>query len=201
MASPLNRSLLLCATPKDWLEQANSNLETLLLDQANCEKKAAATAVSLLHRRSDDASFTLSLSRIAREELTHLEQVTKVLHGRSIAMRNLSASRYAASLHDWMNKREPQRFVDQLLVCAMIEARSCERIEALLPYLDVELEALYDKLHEAEDRHLEFYFGKAWQINAGYCENRLNSLCLRDAELVTQADDQFRFHSGCPVQP
>lgn len=201
MASPLNQSLLYCHTPEAWLEKAQHEIDVLLLDQANCEKKAAATAVSLLHRRTADSALTIGFSRIAREELVHLELVTKVIERRAVKLRNLSASRYAAALHDWMSKREPQRVVDQLLVCGMIEARSCERIESLLPHLDDDLRTLYSKLHEAEDRHLEFYLGQAWELDAAHCELRLDSLRRLDARLIQEPDTQFRFHSGHPVAP
>ena len=92
--------------------------DVLLLDQANCEKKAAATAVSLLHRTGDDDSFALDLTKIAREELKHLELVLKLINKRSIPVRHVSASRYAKALHEWIAKREPERQLDQLFgVC------------------------------------------------------------------------------------
>ncbi|MYD43760.1 MAG: tRNA-(ms[2]io[6]A)-hydroxylase [Gammaproteobacteria bacterium] len=192
------RSLLLATTTEAWLNAALNHLDLLLLDQANCEKKAAATAVSLLHRFDDDREFGLRLARIAREELKHFELVTHQLHLRQVADRYLSASRYAAQLHAWMSKQQPQRLIDQLLVCAMIEARSCERIGALLGVLDHELVKLYTKLHDAEDRHFEFYLAKAWQLDAAQCERRLGGLRALDAKLITDPDAEFRFHSGMP---
>lgn len=198
LSAPI-QSLLLCETPSAWLEEASRQIPVLLLDQANCEKKAAATAVSLLHRSGLDDRFTLELSRIAREELKHLELVLKTIGRRDIAMRHLSAGRYAGALHDWISKREPTRLIDQLLVCAMIEARSCERIGALLEILDGELRALYEKLHDAEDRHFEFYVAKASELDPSHCEQRLQSLSQLDADLVTQPDEKFRFHSGPPI--
>lgn len=197
--SPTIQSLLLCETPSAWVEEASRQIPVLLLDQANCEKKAAATAVSLLHRSGWDERFTLELSRIAREELKHLELVLKTIRKRDIPMRHLSAGRYAGALRTWTSKREPSRLIDQLLVCAMIEARSCERIGALLEILDGELRTLYEKLHDAEDRHFEFYVAKASQLDQSHCERRLQSLSQLDADLVTQPDKEFRFHSGPPI--
>ena len=199
MLSASIQSLLLCETPTAWLEEASRQLPVLLIDQANCEKKAAATAVSLLHRSGLDDRFTMELSRIAREELKHLELVLKLMKKQDIPSQYLSASRYAGSLNSWISKREPSRLIDQLLVCAMIEARSCERIGALLGVLTGDLRALYEKLHDAEDRHFEFYVAKASELNASYCEQRLETLCSLDADLVTQPDQEFRFHSGVPA--
>ena len=171
---------------------------SLLLDQANCEKKAAATAVSLLHRFDRDRPFTLVLSRIAREELKHLELVTKLLSDMEIEPNYLPASRYAGGLRSWMSKDEPNRLVDELLVCAMIEARSCERIGALLKVLSGNVRSLYEKLHEAEDRHFEVYLERAWRLDESYASRRLKSLCDLDAELISTKDSEFRFHSGMP---
>lgn len=198
MVSATIQSLLLCETPSAWLEEASRQLPVLLIDQANCEKKAAATAVSLLHRSGSDERFSLALSRIAREELKHLELVIKAIKREGLSARHLSAGRYAGALHAWMSKREPGRFIDQLLVCAMIEARSCERIGALLEILDGDLRALYEKLHDAEDRHFEFYVAKASALDSDYCAERLASLCRLDAQLISEPDQEFRFHSGVP---
>ena len=140
----------------------------------------------------------MELSRIAREELKHLELVLKTINRQGIGLRHLSAGRYAGALHAWMSKQEPARLMDQLLVCAMIEARSCERIGALLGVLDGELRTLYEKLHDAEDRHFEFYLARVLELDRLYCEKRLQSLCRLDADLITQPDPEFRFHSGVP---
>ena len=198
MLSATVQSLLLCETSSGWLEEASHKLPQLLIDQANCEKKAAATAVSLLHRSSSDERFSIELSRIAREELKHLELVIKEIKRQGIQLQHLSAGRYASALHSWVSKQEPARLMDQLLVCAMIEARSCERIGALLGILDGKLRTLYEKLHNAEDRHFEFYVARASAVDLEYCEKRLESLCRLDADLITQPDREFRFHSGVP---
>ena len=193
------QSLLLCETPSAWLEEASHQIPILLLDQANCEMKAAATAVSLLHRSALDERFAIALSRIAREELKHLELVLRAIKRRDIQLQRLSAGRYAGALHAWISKREPARLIDQLLVCSMIEARSCERIGALLGILDGELRTLYEKLHDSEDRHFEFYLARAAELDSDHCSQRLHSLCKLDADLVTQPDEEFRFHSGVPA--
>lgn len=161
--------------------------------------KAAATAVSLLHRSGLDERFAMALSRIAREELKHLELVLGAIKRRDIQLQHLSAGRYAGALHAWISKREPARLIDQLLVCSMIEARSCERIGALLGILDGELRTLYEKLHDSEDRHFEFYLSRASELDSDHCAQRLHSLCKLDADLVMQPDEEFRFHSGVPA--
>ncbi|WP_448672331.1 tRNA isopentenyl-2-thiomethyl-A-37 hydroxylase MiaE, partial [Escherichia coli] len=74
------------------------------------------------------------MSRLAREELRHFEQVLAILKKRGIPVVNVSASRYASALRDLVRKQEPQRLTDTLVVGAFIEARSCERFAALVPH-------------------------------------------------------------------
>src|SRR5262245_40982052 len=75
-AFPVSSSDLLKApTPRAWLEAAARRRDELLLDHANCEKKAASTALSLMFTYAEDGELVASLSRLAREELRHFEQV------------------------------------------------------------------------------------------------------------------------------
>ena len=94
-----------CRTPETWIEAAVSALPILMIDHANCEKKAAATALSLMHRYTDNTALLNKMSRLAREELRHFEQVLKLMTRRGIAYEPVSASRYAQSLRDGMRKK------------------------------------------------------------------------------------------------
>ncbi len=192
-----NHGLLACATPQTWLSAARENLDILLLDHANCEKKAAATALSLMfeyggrHPRMQE-----SLSRLAREELRHFEQVSRLLQRRGIRFRPLSAARYASSLRKHVRKHEPERLVDLLLVGAFIEARSCERFQALTAILDAELADFYRGLQAAEARHLNVYLKLAKHIGGDAIVDRFKLFANIEAGLVTEPDREFRFHSG-----
>ena len=194
------QSLLLNETPPEWLNYASQNLDLLLIDQANCEKKAASSAISLLYRNEHDRSYVKQLSRLAREELRHFELVVDQLHRQNVTYARLGPSRYAKQLHGWIRTNNANdRFVDQLLVAAMIEARSCERIEKLLGILDQELEDLYLRLHESEGRHFMVYVEFALkQTTRDVVLERLASLRSSEAELISRPDPDFRFHSGIP---
>ena len=96
-----------------------------MIDHANCEKKAAATAMSLMHRYTDNTALLNKMSRLAREELRHFEQVLKLMSQRGITYESVTASRYAQGLRDQVRKKDPQKLVDTLIVGALIEARSC----------------------------------------------------------------------------
>jgi len=129
------QDFLLCETPSAWVEWALENPKILLIDHANCEKKAAATALNLMYRYVEHHDLLRMLSRLAREELRHFEQVIAIMKQREVRYPQLSASRYAGDLRKAVRKNEPGRLVDTLLVGAIIEARSCERFAALLPVL------------------------------------------------------------------
>ena len=99
-------------------------------------KKAAATALALMHRYTGNTVLLNKMSRLAREELRHFEQVVKLMTRRDICYRSISASRYAQGLHKGVRRQEPGRLIDTLIVGALIEARSCERFARLAPELD-----------------------------------------------------------------
>ena len=121
-----------CPTPEAWISAALEQQDLLLIDHANCEKKAASTALNLLYRYTDDFDLLNKMSRLAREEMLHFERVIAIMQQRGIAYRSISASRYAARLHQDIRRGEPERRIDTLIVGALIEARSCERFARLV---------------------------------------------------------------------
>jgi len=195
------RAFLPCATPAAWLEAAAApaNRALLLADHANCEKKAAATALNLAYRYTDHYPLLHRLSRLAREELRHFEQVIAIMERRGMAYPPLSPSRYARELRAFVRADEPGRLVDTLLVGAVIEARSCERFAALAPRLDAELAAFYGSLLRSEARHFQDSLGLARSLaEAREVEARLARLLPLERDLVETPDDMLRFHSGPP---
>ncbi len=196
------REFLPCATPQAWIERAAQPeaLPVLLVDHANCEKKAASTALNLMYRYVEHPSLLHKLSRLAREELRHFEQVLAIIETRGVAYPQLSAARYASSLRELVARDEPLRLVDTLLVGAIIEARSCERFAALAPVVDEELSAFYRSLLKSEARHFQDYLELAEKLVPGIdLQGRLAPLLDRERELIESPDPQFRFHSGVPV--
>jgi tRNA-(ms[2]io[6]A)-hydroxylase len=183
-------------TPRLWLEQAAERLDLLLIDHANCEKKAAGTALSMLYRYVDRPELLMTLSRLAREELRHFEQVHEHLEARAIEYVHLSPSRYAGGLKVLIRQGEPERLVDTLVMGAVVEARSCERFLALMDVLPTELAGFYGRLLASEARHFEHYLTLARRYADGPIEATLEAMLEKDAELITRSDTEFRFHSG-----
>ena len=193
------QAFLPCATPDAWVTAAlqRDQEPTLLIDHANCEKKAAATALALMHRYTDNPVLLNKMSRLAREELRHFEQVIKIMAARDITYEPLSASRYAQELHKGVRRQEPGRLIDTLIVGALIEARSCERFARLAPELDKELGDFYFSLLKSEARHYSDYLRLAESLaGEGNLADRLEYFRGLEAELVQSEDTEFRFHSG-----
>lgn len=186
-------------TPEAWIDAALNNIELLLIDHAHCEKKAAGTALKLMFRYTEQHLLQHKLSRLAREELRHFEQVLALIESRGYQYRPLTASRYARSLHESIRTTEPGRLADTLIVGAIIEARSCERFAALAPHLpDAELVKYYRFLLKSEARHFSDYLSLAQHVEPNLAP-RIRHFVEREAELITAPDNVFRFHSGIPT--
>jgi len=189
-----------CPTPEGWIVAALADLETLLIDHAHCERKAAANALSLMHRYPEDPLLLDKLSRLAREELRHFEQVLKVMRSRGLRYRRMTPARYAEGLHALLRSHEPARQLDSMVLGAFIEARSCERFEKLAPRLPAELGEFYRGLCAAESRHYGDYLVLAARgADPAELAARVAVFRRREAELIEEPDPQFRFHSGAPI--
>lgn len=187
------------ATPTAWFARAAECWRDLLVDHANCEKKAASTALALIFAYSEDMALTERMSRLAREELRHFEQVQKLMRELEVPFRRLSPARYAEGLRRAIRRDDPGRLLDLLMCGAIIEARSCERFMGLAPLLDEPLRSFYAGLAASEARHHQLYLKLAEQRYPQEWRDTLERLSNLEAELVTSPDPQFRFHSGLPV--
>lgn len=181
-----------------WIETALINQDLLLIDHANCEKKAAATAMNLMYRYVDRPDLLQKMSQLAREELLHFEQVVKIMQDKGVNYKHLSASRYASSLREHIRSHEPARLIDTLIVGAFVEARSCERFAKLAPKLDEVLEKFYLSLLRSEARHFEDYLALAELYADEDISERVAFFAELEADLISRADKEFRFHSGKP---
>lgn len=195
------QNFLNVATPKAWLERAVNKLDTLMIDHAHCEKKAAATAVKLMFRYPERTELLKKLAQLTREEMLHFEQVLEMMDSRSIVYKAIRPSRYAGSLHAFCEKNEPQRLVDSLIIGGIIEARSCERFHALAPYFqdsEPELAKYYRFLLKSESRHFMDYIELAKTYAKTDISERIQFFLDKEQELIESPDAQFRFHSGVP---
>ena len=188
-------------TPEEWLVEACGRLPEMLLDHANCELKAASTALGFLYRYPERTALVQRMSRLAREELRHFEQVRSIMDDMDIPFERLTASRYAGGLRKAVRNEEPYKLLDMLLVGALIEARSCERFAKIAPRLPEKLGRFYGGLLASEARHFEHYVAFAKSecgVDESEIDARLEELKVIEASLIAEPDDEFRFHSGSP---
>jgi tRNA 2-(methylsulfanyl)-N6-isopentenyladenosine37 hydroxylase len=189
--------MLVAPTPAAWVDAAATHWRELLNDHAQCEKKAASTALALMFAYQEDRGLAAALSRLAREELRHFEQVQKLMIVLDIPVERQRPGRYAAGLRALLRTAEPGRKLDLLLTGALIEARSCERFQLLAPRLPPQVGGFYAQLARAEARHFEQYLGLAQRAGPAW-RQRLRELAAHEARLATAPDAQLRFHSGPP---
>jgi tRNA-(ms[2]io[6]A)-hydroxylase len=190
--------ILAAPSSATWVDAACEHWRALLIDHANCEKKAASSALALIFAYPEDGALTAAVSRLAREELRHFEQVSQLLRRLGVPFERQRPGRYATRLRAALHSHEPLRKVDLLLSNALIEARSCERFALLAPRLAEPLGSFYATLARSEARHFELYarLAAASSDAAGSWRPRLRQLAALEAELITAPDELLRFHSG-----
>jgi tRNA-(ms[2]io[6]A)-hydroxylase len=184
-------------TDASWLAQVDGNLDDVLIDHAHCEKKAAGTALNLIFHYVEDIELCREMTEIVNEELEHFHMVIDLLARRGIRFRRLKPSQYGNRLHALVRKSEPERAVDRLLVAGLIEARSCERFQALAEHVeDPELAEFYRSLFESEARHHSTYTRLAKHFAPEeVVEQRLAELYAAEAEIMSEREPHARMHS------
>ncbi|MGI0482385.1 tRNA-(ms[2]io[6]A)-hydroxylase [Geminocystis sp. CENA526] len=193
-----NKIKLLCQPTHDsWLQQALNNLDIILLDHSHCERKAAGVAVNLLFRYPSHEQLIYQLTAIAREELEHFEQVNQWLQKKGIPLAPLKPSPYGATLKDAIRRHEPDRLLDSLLVSALIEARSHERLGLIGEFCpEPELAKFYRGLMASEARHYGIYWVLATQyFDRVTVDERLAELAELESNILANLYPEPRIHS------
>jgi tRNA-(ms[2]io[6]A)-hydroxylase len=187
-------------TEPGWAAALRPHVTELLIDHAHCEKKAASTAVNLIFRYQPLVELMAPLSALAREELAHFELVLELLAERGETFAPRSPSPYASALYSAVRPEEPHRLLDTLLVCSLIEARSCERMRLLSEGLeDPQLVSLYGGLLASEARHHTTYVDLAVaRFGRSDTEQRLGELAQHEAQILVQMPREPRMHSRAP---
>ena len=187
-------------TRSDWIQEVLDDLPALLIDHAHCEKKAASTAIGLIFRYPEHLKIMAPLSMLAREELLHFERVLSLLKSRNIQFGRQLPAVYAGALVKGIRREEPGKMLDTLLCCALIEARSHERMEILVKAFeeseDSELAKLYKSLLASEERHKNDYLQMAQDLfSQDEFDTRLQFLAEREAEILDKSNTAPRMHS------
>jgi tRNA-(ms[2]io[6]A)-hydroxylase len=190
--------LIVSRTEPGWAEQALAHIDEVLVDHAHLERKAAGTAVRFLFQYPERIALQAPLSALAREELAHFEEVLAHLARRGAAFGRQRPSQYAGRLRAAARSRDPERLVDALLFCALIESRSCERLGLLakvLTQVDAELAHFYAGLERAEARHQNVYVELAETVAPREeVRARLEQLAKHEAAVVAALPRTPRLH-------
>ncbi|WP_367106441.1 tRNA-(ms[2]io[6]A)-hydroxylase [uncultured Psychrobacter sp.] len=187
-------------TTQAWLDAAISNLPLIIQDHANCEKKAAGTAMNLMFRYEFSHDLQRKLAQLIREEMLHYEQVLGIMEERGQEWQHLGAGRYAKGMLKHKRTYEPAAMIDVLIIGAFIEARSCERFAALAAIIDDErLAKYYRYLLKSESRHFEDYLTLAQSLSKDNIDERVAFFKQVESDLITEPDSELRFHSGIPA--
>ncbi len=151
---------LLSRTPRRWAELAHERLDVFLADHAVCEQQAALSALSLIGHYPEDEELVERMTALAIEEVSHLRRVAGLLRKRGVQPGRRRSNPYVQGLRSRMaTVREGDLKLDRLLVCALIEARSCERFTRMLEVVEEpELRDLLHDLGPAEERHWRMFW-------------------------------------------
>ena len=135
---------------------------------------------------------------LIREELHHFYQVLEIIEDNNIQYDPIPAARYAKMMMKKVRTYEPEALIDKLIICAFIEARSCERFAKLAPLLPPKIGKFYVSLLRSEARHYQDYLTLAQQTTAQDIAERVTLFRELEAELIQAPDADFKFHSGSP---
>jgi tRNA-(ms[2]io[6]A)-hydroxylase len=188
-------ALPLVPTDPRWIVVAMSDLDAVHADHMHCERKAAQSALSLIRSYPDRADLVRDMARLAHDETRHVVQVSAMMSRRGQPAAYDYGDDYAAALREHVRKREPDRLLDRLLVFAVIEGRSAERLELLAGALaDPKDAALYASLATAEHRHRDIFLALARDAAPDTWRARAAELAALEAAVLANRAIVARIH-------
>ena len=201
-SSELDALPLHSRTPIEWGKAVLAEPLALLIDHAFLEKKAATNALELLTRWPNDwlDGWVEAMTGVARDEVAHLAQVTRILLNRGGRMDRFHKNPYANALRQLVRKGDPAELLDRLLVAALIEARSCERFAVLAAAsADAELAEFYHALFASEMGHYKTFLRLAGKFTREQVvEARWQEMLVSEACILAEQEPGPRIHSGVP---
>jgi tRNA-(ms[2]io[6]A)-hydroxylase len=192
---PLADALPLVPTDPRWLEVALADLDAVHADHLHCERKAAQSALSLIRSYPERADLVTQMARLAHDETRHVIQVSRLMARRAQPAAYDFGDDYAAALREHIRKKEPERLLDRLLVFAVIEGRSAERLGLLATALsEVNSARLYASLADAEVRHRDIFLSLARDAAPDSWRTRAAELAAIEAEVLAHRTIVARIH-------
>lgn len=191
----LGDALPLVASDRHWIEVALADIESVHADHLHCERKAAQSALSLIRSYPEHADLVTAMARLAHDETRHVVQVAQLMSRRGQAASYDHGDDYAAALRTHIRGKEPERLLDRLLVFAIIEGRSAERLGLLAGALDDEKSReLYASLATAEVRHRDIFLSLARDAAPARWRARALELAAVEADILRNRTIVARIH-------
>lgn len=191
----LGDALPLVPSDPAWIGVALADVEAVHADHLHCERKAAQSALSLIRSYPERADLVLAMARLAHDETRHVVQVSQLMKRRGQQASYDHGDDYAAALRTHIRKKEPDLLLDRLLVFAIIEGRSAERLGLLATHLDdPQSRALYASLAEAEVRHRDIFLSLARDAAPDAWRARAAALSTIEAEILKDRTVVARIH-------
>jgi tRNA-(ms[2]io[6]A)-hydroxylase len=191
----LGDALALVATDPVWLAIALGDLDSVHADHLHCERKAAQSALSLIRSYPERGDLVAAMARLAHDETRHVVQVAQLLARRGQPASYDHGDDYAAALRGEIRPREPERLLDRLLVFAIIEGRSAERLALLAGALDdPKSRELYASLAAAEVRHRDTFLALARDASPPTWRARAAELAAAEAAILAGRTPTARIH-------
>lgn len=178
-------------TDPRWVNLAEMSLEEILTDHAYCEQKAASTCISLIQKYSDKQKLVEELAPIVTEEWGHFRMVLAELKSRKLELGRQRKDEYVNRLRQFIRKGNYEdQLLDELLVAAMIEARSCERFRLLSEKLEeAPLRKFYRLFMESEAGHYTLFMKLAKEYAAPKkVDARWKQLLESEKEIIHSLD-------------
>jgi tRNA-(ms[2]io[6]A)-hydroxylase len=182
--------------PGFWLPKVRSALPAVLVDHAHLERKAATSALNL-EKYVELYDHVSELNAIAIEELQHFELVLGLLRERRVKFSAPHKSPWISGMMQEVRKGRQHQVIDHLVVCSLIEGRSCEKFQILakeIRDLDPGLADFYASLVESEGNHYATYLIMARHINEAETDRRLDFFLDLDARLIVQPNPLAMLH-------
>jgi tRNA-(ms[2]io[6]A)-hydroxylase len=185
-------------TDPRWANIAEKNLEEILTDHAYCEQKAASTAISLIVKYPEKSELVDKMTALAREEMGHFQMVHNRIIQRGLSLGRERKDEYVNQLNTFFQKTSDRelRLVQKLLICALIEARSCERFRVLSENLeDKELAEFYHTLMISEANHYTLFikFARTY-YDRTKVDEMWEALLVFEAEVMASLGTSERIH-------
>jgi len=191
----LGAALPLVPSDPRWLAVALADLDAVHADHLHCERKAAQSALSLIRSYPERTDLVTAMARLAHDETRHVVQVARLMSRRAQPASYDFGDDYAAALRGHIRRREPDRLLDRLLVFAIIEARSAERLQLLAGALtDRDAAELYASLARSEFRHRDIFLSLARDANPSTWHARATELAAAEAVILRDRIISARIH-------